>query len=362
MVRLDALFVRAATSASEAEVTPGSRADIGEQPIGELPDACLVVAAQRRLDREAHQPAAVEAAIEMLQVVEAAREEPASSHEQHRQRHLRHHQALPHARLTDADAGGRTHFPHRLVQLDAGALQRRHEAEANRGEQGDGEREEPDAKVRRGRQGLGQGVGGQDREQQVAEPDRQQHPDQRAGGGEHEAFGQRLPDQAPSRRAQREPHGHLLLARRGPGQQQVGHVRAGDEQHEPDHRHQHHQRRREVFAGVRQPARRRVQHQRLLAEARRERLGRIRERVPELALVDLPVEDVELGLGGRRGYARPQPPHHLHEARAPVHQVVQRRRDLRLHHQRHEHVGRRRAHDPGEAWWARRRRRSWACC
>ena len=50
--------------------------------------------------------------------------------------------------------------------------------------------------------------------------------------GEHQALGQRLAQEVPAARADRGANRHLARARRAAGEQQVGDVGAGDEQHE----------------------------------------------------------------------------------------------------------------------------------
>src|SRR5262249_53097347 len=52
------------------------------------------------------------------------------------------------------------------------------------------------------------------------------------------ALHQKLPDDAPSRRADRHPDGDLARAMRGARQQQVGYIRTGNEQHERDSAHE----------------------------------------------------------------------------------------------------------------------------
>ena len=51
-----------------------------------------------------------------------------------------------------------------------------------------------------------------------------------------------------ARGAEREPHRHLALAHRRACEQQVGDVRAGDQQHQPDDRHQQPARAHQVLA------------------------------------------------------------------------------------------------------------------
>ena len=56
--------------------------------------------------------------------------------------------------------------------------------------------------------------------------------------GEQHAFDQRLRDDLPARRAERQPHRRLAAAGDGARQQQVGDVGAGDQQHQRAHAEQ----------------------------------------------------------------------------------------------------------------------------
>ena len=69
-----------------------------------------------------------------------------------------------------------------------------------------------------------------------------------AGEGQQQALGEELPHQLTPGGAERQPDGDLPLAHEGAGDQQVGDVGAGDEQHQADHAHQHDERHREVVA------------------------------------------------------------------------------------------------------------------
>jgi hypothetical protein len=89
-------------------------------------------------------------------------------------------------------------------------------------------------------------------------------PSHAARRGEHKAFGEKLPHDARAARAQREAHADLFLPRRGACQQQVGHVGAGDHQHQRHHRHQHVQRVGEIAAQAGDAGRGVVQFQVLL--------------------------------------------------------------------------------------------------
>ena len=67
----------------------------------------------------------------------------------------------------------------------------------------------------------------------------QQHADAAAGQREDDALRQKLADQASSRRADCSADGHLAAAREPSREQQVRHVRAGNQQHEANRRRQH---------------------------------------------------------------------------------------------------------------------------
>jgi len=55
-----------------------------------------------------------------------------------------------------------------------------------------------------------------------------------ASQGQNEAFDQELAHEPPAARAQGGPDGELLLARGGPGEEEIGHVAAADEQEQAD--------------------------------------------------------------------------------------------------------------------------------
>jgi hypothetical protein len=65
---------------------------------------------------------------------------------------------------------------------------------------------------------------------------RQRGAEHAAGQREQRRLGEKLAADAPAPRAQRRADGQLPLARAGAHQREVGHVRAGNEQHEPDRR------------------------------------------------------------------------------------------------------------------------------
>jgi hypothetical protein len=86
------------------------------------------------------------------------------------------------------------------------------------------------------------GSKGRKRRQRAAQPERDEDARGSAERGEQQALEQQLPHQPSPRRADRDADRHLLLARRGPRQQQARDVGAGDQQHERDEPLQHEQR------------------------------------------------------------------------------------------------------------------------
>ena len=80
-------------------------------------------------------------------------------------------------------------------------------------------------------------AGEEEREAQA----RGEEPEEPSDDGEHEALGEQLPEEAGAPGAEGRPHGHLLLAGAGPGEEQVGHVGAGHEKHQGDAGEEEHQ-------------------------------------------------------------------------------------------------------------------------
>ena len=88
------------------------------------------------------------------------------------------------------------------------------------------------------------GFVGQHREDQVERPSRHEQAGEAADHRQHHRLGQQLADQLPAVGADRQADRHLARPRRRPRQQQVGDVRAGDEQDQAGDRQQQQQRRR----------------------------------------------------------------------------------------------------------------------
>ena len=200
-----------------------------------------------------------------------------------------------------------------------------------------------DAEIGRSGEGARQLLARHHADQQLAQPDRQHQARAAAHERQHQALGQHLAHQPSASRAKRQSNRDLLLPARRARQQQVGDVCARDEEHQAHHRHQHVERRRHQPAHIGQSTTGGVQIELLGPKPILEFLRRRGEpgHGHQLVFVDLPVYDVELCLCGFGGEARLQPADDVQPPALAIVEIVPRRRDLGLHHDRHEEIGRR---------------------
>src|SRR5262249_51424196 len=75
-------------------------------------------------------------------------------------------------------------------------------------------------------------------QQQVFAPEREEQSQRPASQSQQHAFGEQLPHEAETSRAQRQTHSNLFLSLRRARKQQVSHIDARDQQDQPDHGHQ----------------------------------------------------------------------------------------------------------------------------
>ena len=150
-----------------------------------------------------------------------------------------------------------------------------------------------------------------------------------------------LPDNLPARGAERESDGDLVLAVCGARQQQVGDVRASDEQHQADHGHQNLERARELPAQTGHPAGRGDELELLVEESFSRELARAAEkRFLKLLLADLVVQDGDGGARLVEGDTRAEAPENVKPRAAAIVEVVPERSHLRLHGHRNADAGR----------------------
>jgi hypothetical protein len=177
----------------------------------------------------------------------------------------------------------------------AARAERGHDAGGDAGEDGEDDREETYAYVGRGRQGLRRLVVRERPDERLPHPVGQQETQEAARERKDHGLHEVLADQAEPPRAERDPHRDLLLARGGAGEEEARDVRAGDQEDEADHAHEHDERGARLVAQPGGAAPARHQLERLLEEARlvgpRHALG-----VGRVFLEELAVDEV-----GRRG-------------------------------------------------------------
>ena len=221
----------------QCRVRPGDRTHAADraEPIRDI-DVQRVslrrfVTVQGRADAKEQDVQRIEADVDSAKVLHRPEEQSRADQEHERDRHLRHDQRLAEAGSRAGDGPG--------VVLESGIDVRSSRAERRRDAEHDaGRRADDDGKCepapiewrRLFRHAL----------QQWLPPPRDHEPKRTADAGEEEALAQELSNQPDPRGAQRQAQGELRLPRRGAREQQVGHVGADDQQHEPDNGRQHH--------------------------------------------------------------------------------------------------------------------------
>src|SRR5262249_42971001 len=202
---------------------------------------------RREPERYHHQSLRVVAWINSEQSREAVDEQSGADQQRQRQRNLSDYQPLSRALMASAGAAAATLFQ-RLVDIRLCRLPAWRQTEDQSRQDRNGQREEQRDAVNAnltaqfGERLKSEIELGQQPRQRLNAPDRQQHPQRAAEQAEQQALRQQLPDHHPPRRAERQPDGHLPAPRRRAREQQVGHVRARDQQHESDSAHQYQQR------------------------------------------------------------------------------------------------------------------------
>ena len=170
---------------------------------------------------------------------------------------------------------------------------------------------------------IGISVGRDQVSKRLRHPHRQWRSRHRTHESQQQALRQKLPHQADAPRAHRQAYPELLVPRRGARQQQVGHIRAHNQQHHAAHRHQNLQR---------------CQQQGLRARVRlpdgQQRGAHTRARVRVLP-GELLGQGRDFGIRLLHGHARfrPRQPQQVTRVAVPQH-PVRHGVELRRHHQR----------------------------
>ena len=208
-----------------------------EQPVEER-DAVVIfrIRRGRQGDAERQDVVRAESRIDVREPREAAEQQRGADEQHDRQRHLRDEQAAADPAAA-GQARGSPAFLERFADAPTARLPRRRQPEEQPGQQRDGQREAQDRRVDRDVVDPRDAAGAQ----RPNRPDREvgeQQAERASGQRQDQALTQHLKHQTPASRAERGADGDFLGAHRRADQQQVGHVRAGDQDQDADGRHQ----------------------------------------------------------------------------------------------------------------------------
>ncbi len=185
---------------------------------------------------EGQQMMGVEAGLDALQREEAAEHEAAADQQDEAEGHFRDHHSVAQP-AGAAESGIAAAAAQHLGDIGACGAPGRDGAEdgggGERGKQGEHDSGGIDRDGIEARQ-----VGGGERAQLTDGEGGQRDSRGAAGDGEYQRLRQHLGQEPPPVAAERGPHREFALAQRGAHQQQVGHVRAGDEEQEDHRAHQ----------------------------------------------------------------------------------------------------------------------------
>ena len=224
-----------------AEIEGNAKADRGGIHSGKLSRPQEEVADEpRALRRGEVGGAEVEPDDELVAQLEARRAAAEGDHrpddlaghgeEERCQRELPHQERRHHPAVPDAEGALRSAFLHRGSELYVRGEERGQEADEECGQQGEERTEEERAPVEAGLEEDGIVRDRQESEEETLARPRRQDAEQASRHAERETFQEDLEDEASARPAEGHPDGELPLALRAPGQQQAGHVAAGDEE------------------------------------------------------------------------------------------------------------------------------------
>ncbi len=199
--------------------------------IADLLGALVALALERQA--EGHRVLRREARVHAHHRREAADEEARTGQQDHRERHFGHDEGRPHPMTPRGGAAAAGALAQARGDAAAGRLERGQQPERDARQQrdrdrvGDDQTVETDLAEQRDVRGLGRHEG-------ARRPGGEDEADTRAREPQHERLGQQLPEEPGARGAEGGAQRELLLARRGAREEQVGHVGAGDEEHEAD--------------------------------------------------------------------------------------------------------------------------------
>ena len=172
---------------------------------------------------------------------QAPAEQRRAHYQRDSERDLRHDERLSRPPAASAERGPLAALSQAIGKVDTRDVPRRRKAEDNTCGEGNAEGKQQRGRIHGDFADAGQVL--RDKGDQRADaPARDDHAADSRHQCKHDALRQHLPDEPRPPRAHGCPHHELAPARRGACEQQVGDVRAGDQQHECDGPEQHQQR------------------------------------------------------------------------------------------------------------------------
>ena len=202
------------------------------------------VAGARDGDLERHDARRVPAGVDRLQGEEAPRHQAGADQQDDRDRDLGGDEDVAQAAAL-APGPGAASFVERVLEPDGGGLERGRESEEDARDERDGEGGEEDARVQ-AHLGQARDAFRGERHEDLQRPRPERRAGHAAGHREDERLREELADRAPAAGAEGRAQRDLPLPRRGPGEEHVGDVRAGDREDEADGGEQDEQRRPHV--------------------------------------------------------------------------------------------------------------------
>ena len=197
------------------------------------------VARRGKREVEGQDPVGVEPGVHALQPGEALHQQAGAGQERQRQCDLRDHQHATQALAPAVARAAAPAFLEHAVQIDRRGVHRRRQPEQQSGQQRYDQREHHDRRIDPDLIRPGE-IARVERGHRPDAPEGQPQAQHAAGEREQQALGQELAHESLPAGSQRGAHRDLLRPRGRAGEQQVGDVGAGDQQHEP-HRTQEHQ-------------------------------------------------------------------------------------------------------------------------
>jgi hypothetical protein len=232
--------VRRIAAAEDTEVGEARRAHAGNlrEPAEQLERHALALHAVRdrvlQIDAYEQQALRGKAEVRALQVVDRPREQARSDEQGQREGQLQADEEPARAHLLRRSQAAAARKLEALTGVGPGALPGRQHAEDERGSQGHGHDEAHDRRAE-GEAHVEARIGLHHQpHQRAVQEERDRDGGHSAQGREGQALRDELPDETPAARPQRQPQRDFRLARGGAGEQEIGQVRARDQQEHPD--------------------------------------------------------------------------------------------------------------------------------